>query len=162
MSDETAREIPRLATDAERRHLKAMTLQAVHSVGGGDAFEPATRVKQGALSKYGSNSFPEHFIPLDVALELDRLSGSPVLIGACARMLGYRLVPAGSSADDDLSLADAQSVAKETGDVVNLLLTLLTKGKPLDAADRRAVLKEVSEAKDSLYKLLAKLAGGAG
>lgn len=160
MSDDF-RQIPRLATDAERRHLKAITQQALHSIGGGDAFEASTRVKQGALSKYGSNSFPDHFIPVDVALELDRLAGAPNVIGAAARMLGYRLVPVDAAADNTFDLVDAQSVAKETGDVVNLLLALLSSGKNPDAADRKAVIKEVMEAKDSLYRVAMKIAGGA-
>ena len=155
------RPIPRLATDAERRHLKAITRQAVQSVGGADAFVPATRIEAAALSKYGGNAYPDAFMPADVMLELDRLAGAPLIVGALAGMLGYRLVPAGEDRAHELDIADAQAVAKETGDVVNLLLGILTSGRRLDAADRRSILKEVTEAKASLYRIVAKLAGGA-
>lgn len=154
------RDIPRLTTDAERRHLKGLTKAVLAGVNGGDAFAPSTRVEKAALSKYGSNSFPDHFIPLDVAIELDRFADAPALIGAAAAMLGFRLVPAAEVAEAELCVADAQSVAKEAGDVVNLLLTLLANGKRLDAADRRDLLKEVTECKASLYRI-SKLAGGA-
>ena len=156
----TSRDMPRLTTEEERRHLKTMTFMAVHSVGGGDAFEASTRVKQGVLSKYGSKSYPETFIPLDIAVELDRLGQSPVLIGACAKMLGYRLVPCGADDPLPLTLCDAKDVAKETSDVVNLLLVLLAGGKPLDEAGRRQIAKEVTEAKDKLNSILVKSMGG--
>jgi hypothetical protein len=161
MSDEALRTVPRLATDAERRHIKTVTRHALDAVGGGEAFSPATRVEKAALSKYAGPAYPDHFIPADVLLELDRLAGAPLLVSTLARMLGYRLVPAeGDAPQAKLDLSDAQSVAKETGDVVNLLLTLLSSGRDLDAADRREILREVTEAKAALYHLVVKLAGG--
>ncbi|MBZ9822316.1 hypothetical protein [Mesorhizobium sp. CA4] len=156
------RAIPRLTTDAERRHLKGLTRTVLAGVNGGDAFSPVTRVEKAVLSKYGSISFPDHFIPLDVAVELDRFADAPTLIGGAAAMLGYRLVPTGDADDaHQLTVADAQSVAKETSEVVTLLLTLLASGKKLDAADRQSVMKEVVEAKASLYRVVNKLSGGA-
>lgn len=160
LSLDDTRLIPRLSTDAERRRLKSVTEQGV-KLSGGTEFEPHTRVKKSALSKYGSQSEPDNFIPLDVALELDRHNGAPIVTSALAGMLGFRLVPVESDEEADVQLADAQSIAKETGDVVNLLLTLLTSGRKMNAADRQDVLREVTEAKASLYRLATKLAGGA-
>ncbi|MCA0027366.1 MULTISPECIES: hypothetical protein [unclassified Mesorhizobium] len=154
------RAIPRLTTDAERRHLKGLTRTVLAGVNGGDAFAPSTRVEKAALSKYGSNSFPDHFIPLDVAIELDRFGDAPALIGAAAAMLGFRLVPAGEAAGEEISVAASQSVAKETSDVVNLLLNLLAQRKHIDAADRRDILKEVTEAVAALYRVAARQGGG--
>lgn len=154
MSDND-RLIPRAASDAELRRLKSVTEQAVKLAGGGD-FEPHTRVKKAALSKYGSRSEPDHFIPLDVLVELDRHNGAPLIISTVAAMLGYRLVPAAEAEDAALAIEDAKLVAKETGDVVNLLLSLLTSGKRLDAADRQSLLREITEAKAVLYRLASK------
>lgn len=159
--DDDLRVIPRLASDADRRALKSATDTALEQARGGSAFEPFTRVKKAALSKYASPSEPEHFMPLDVALELDRRNGAPLLTATLAGMLGYRLVPAAQAEEDDLCLADAQAVAKETGDVVNLLLTLLASGKKLAAADRDMMLREVSEAKATLFRLAGKIGASA-
>lgn len=161
MQNDDFREVPRLIDDSERRRLKSITFSQISAVGGGEAFEPSTRVKQAALSNYGNKAVPDKFIPLDVAIELDRFAPAPLLIGTAAAMLGFRLEPIGPTASDVIGLADAQSVAKETGDVVNLLLTLLSSGKSLDEAGRRALVKEATEAIAPLYQLVAKLAGGA-
>ncbi|MBZ0161935.1 MAG: hypothetical protein K8H74_04410 [Notoacmeibacter sp.] len=160
MSDDDFRLIPRASTEAERRRLKSATEQAVKMAGGAD-FEPHTRVKKAALSKYGGMAEPDHFIPLDVILELDRHNGAPVITGVLARMQGFELRPIAAQEEDELQLGDAQAIAKETGDVVNLLLGLLTSGKRLDAADRRDLMREVAEAKATLYRLAAKVGGGA-
>lgn len=148
--------LPRLADDAERRRLKSATEQAVKLCGGAD-FESRTRVKKAALSKYGGISEPDNFIPLDIILELDRHNGAPLITSALARMLGFRLVPDNEAEEDSLRLADAQAIAKETGDVVNLLLSLLTSGERLDAGARQAILREVTEAHAALYRLASKV-----
>lgn len=152
--------LPPLVEDGERLRLKAATEQAVKLTGGAE-FELRSRVLKAALSKYGSRSQSDHFIPLDVALELDRHNGAPLVTSVLAGMQGYRLVPAGEIEESELALADAQTIAKETGDVVNLLLTLLASGRKIDAADRRDVLREVAEAKACLYRLANKVSGGA-
>lgn len=148
--------LPRLAEPAEITRLKSVTEQAI-KLSGGTQFETRTRVRKSALSKYGSASEPDAFLPLDVLLELDRHNGAPLVTSAVAGMLGYRLVPAEALEDAQLNLEDVQAIAKETGDVVNLLLGLLTSGKRLDAADRHRILREVTEAKATLYGLAAKI-----
>ncbi len=155
------RKVPRLIEDGELRRLKTITAGALKAVGGGDAFEPSTRVRQAALSNYGNLAVPEKFIPLDVAIELDRAATAPLLIGEAARMLGFRLEPIDGAAASGISVSDAQSVAKESGDVVNKLLEVLASGKPLAFADRQALLKEITEAFAPLYQLTVKLGGSA-
>jgi hypothetical protein len=159
MTNEPIRQVPRLISDEELRRLKTITAQALKAVGGGDAFEASTRVKQAALSNYGNNAVPDKFIPLDVAVELDRLAGAPLLLGAAARMLGFKLEPIASTENAGISVADVRSVAKESGDVVNKLLELLATGKPLALADRQMLLKEITEAFGPLYQLATKLGG---
>ena len=159
MSDD--RILPRLSSDNERRRLKAATETAV-KMSGGLAFEPHTRVRKAVLSKYGGVSEPDHFIPLDVILELDRHNGAPLITSALAAMLGFRLTPEAQSDEEEIGLADAQAIAKETGDVVNLLLSILTSKPRMDAADWRDVLREVTEAKAALFKLATKIGGGQG
>ncbi len=156
MSGDELRIIPRESTDDERRRLKSITARAVKMAGGAE-FEPHTRVKKAALSKYGGRAEPDHFVPLDIILELDRHNGAPMITGVLARMQGFELRPIRAEEEDDLHLGDAQAIAKETGDVVNLLLGLLTSGKRLDATDRSDLLREVTEAKAVLYRLSAKL-----
>ncbi|RVD15417.1 MAG: hypothetical protein EOS73_32120 [Mesorhizobium sp.] len=156
-NNDEIRTVPRLITDEELRRIKTLTSQAIKAVGGGDAFEPSTRVKQAALSNYGNNAVPDKFIPLDVAIELDRAAQAPLLLGGAARMLGYRLEPIDAPPATRVTMGDAQSVAKESSDVVNMLLALLASDKPLDAADRQALMKEITEAMGPLYKLVTKL-----
>lgn len=154
--------LPRLADPAELRRLKSATEQAV-KLSGGSAFEAKTRVRKGALSKYGSpdrEGETPHYIPLDVAVELDRHNGAPIVMSAAVGMLGYRLVPAGEIEAAELCYSDAQSIAKETSDVVNILLEVLASGNRLDAASRSTILREITEAKTALYKLSSKIHGG--
>lgn len=148
--------LPPLVTEEERRRLKGVADQAI-KLTGGSQIEPRSRVKKAALSKYGSASEPDAFIPIDVILEVDRHNAAPLITSTLAAMQGYRLVLAEEAEDAQLALADAQAVAKETGDVVNVLLSLLTSGRRMSAADRQEVLREIAEAKASLYRLASKI-----
>ena len=159
-ADEKPREVPRLIEDHELRSLKTTTFNQLRAVGGADAFAPSTRVLQPALSNYGNKALPDKVIPLDVAIELDRAAASPLLIGAAARMLDCELVPRGREAVAALGMADAREVAKETSDVVNVLLDFLSSGAPLDEALRRELLREIGEAKAKLYQLALKIVAG--
>lgn len=154
------RNVPRLIEDHELRALKTATFNQVRAVGGADMFAPSTRVLQPALSNYGNKALPDKVIPLDVAVELDRAAGSPLLIGAAAGMLGYELSPRSLPAPAALGMDDAREVAKETSDVVNVLLQFLASGASLDEALRRELLREIGEAKARLYQLALKIVAG--
>lgn len=162
MTDPDTNPLPRLAEDAELRRLKAATAEAV-KLSGGSQFESRTRVRRAALSKYGARpgatTEPDAYMPLDVALELDRYNGAPLIAATLAGMLGYRLVPEAQAEAEELQLSDAAAIAKETGDVVNALLAVLTAGKEISAADRQAILKEITEAKQALWRLTGKIGG---
>lgn len=154
--------LPRLAEAHELRRLKSATEQAL-KLAGLTEFEERTRVKKAVLSKYLTEE-PEgeqpHFMPLDIILEVDRHNGAPIVTSALAGMLGFRLVPTAEVEAAEVGYNDVHAISKETADVVNLLFEFLMSGRRLDAATRKELLRELTEAKQVLYRLAQKIAGG--
>ncbi|WP_223478723.1 phage regulatory CII family protein [Oricola indica] len=147
----------RASSDHDRLALKAAVRLALKRVGGGDCFCHATRVGAPALSNYANANRDDSHMPLDVALDLDRDAGAPIVVGALARLNGYRLVPlqaAGSAPD----LEDIATIARETGDVVSALATALVDGG-VDSREAADIRREIEEANAALNRLAAKLTG---
>lgn len=81
----------RPTTPKWRRGLKAVVRRLLELAGGVTSFEHVTRVKAPALSKYGSPDDETH-MPLDVAMDLMRDTGSNGILSYMAAELGYKLV----------------------------------------------------------------------
>lgn len=146
--------------------LKAVTRRGLDLAGGGGIACHSTRVNEAQLSKYASNSEDnaKAFVPIDIAVELDMLAGSPVITSHMADLLGYRLVPvapagdgAGDTASDMLTLGDALDIANEASDVVRRITEALADGQ-VCAADRRGIAGEIDEAIRALKQALKKVA----
>lgn len=151
----------RASSDHDRLALKAAVRLALKRVGGGDCFCHATRVGAPALSNYANANRDDSHMPLDVALDLDRDAGAPIIAGALARMNGYRLVPLQASGGDQPDLGDIAVIARETGDVVSALATALADGG-VDSREAADIRREIEEANAALNRLAAKLTGPGG
>lgn len=137
--------VPRPTTDHDRLALKAATRQALALAGGVSRFELATRVAAPALSKYGAVQEIAAFMPLDVAADLDRDLGAPVMAEAMAALAGYRLTPADAVAPGAPSLADVAKIMRESCDVADALTAALADGK-IGPAEARTIDREIEEA----------------
>nr|WP_278520099.1 phage regulatory CII family protein [Brucella anthropi] len=150
----------RTISEQEQRSLKLATDGAYILAGGISNILPFTRVGTSTLSKYASESddFRENFIPIDVAIEVDRRAKSPLIIRNAAALLGYELVPAQSQSSNSSPRApiteiDAHRVMKETMDVAQAIIEA-RKDDRIDAADRKIILKEAREAIRELERLV--------
>lgn len=137
--------IPRPTTEHDRLALKAATRHALTLAGGVSRFELATRVAAPVLSKYGAIHEAAAFMPLDVAADLDRDLGAPVMAEALAGLAGYRLTPADAARPGAPSLADVAKIMRESCDVADALTAALADGK-IGAAEARAIDCEIEEA----------------
>lgn len=129
--------------------LKGVTARALKLAGGAGVVQHSTRINEATLSKCASAS-PDNektFAAIDVAVEIDMLAQSPVIVGAMAEMLGFRLVPseAASEAARPLTLHDALVIANEAADVVKAITEALADDGEIDASENRVITREVDE-----------------
>jgi len=151
----------RTISEQEQRSLKSATDGAYALAGGISCILPFTRVGTSTLSKYASFNDEHHdsFMPLDVAIEVDRKAKSPTIIKQAAELLGYELVAANAVIDGDnapLTAMDAHRVMSETMDVSQAVLAALADGR-IDAGERKTIAKEAREAMRALEDLLRKV-----
>ena len=129
--------------------------------GGVSLFLRLTRLRgTSQLTKYASSNEDdrETFMPIDVAVDLDRAARTPIVTGAMAALLGYRLEPLSASVADaeKLSEKDAHHILSEAMDVSRTLLAAYADGR-IDAAERRQLRREVRELIRAAEIILAKL-----
>ena len=148
----------RASTPDDRRALKAAVRRAGKLAGGFASVCHVTRVGESDLSKYAGIDHADRHCPVDVALELDREAGSPVIVATMAGLLGYRLVSAGAAASGGVCLREVARVAVESADVVAAVAAALADGK-LDAADLTLIDREVEEACKVLRSVQARVRG---
>ncbi|WP_273794341.1 phage regulatory CII family protein [Brucella intermedia] len=141
----------RTISEPERRTLKAATDGAYVLSGGISRILDFTRVSTSQLSKYASfgDDNADSFVPVDVAIEIDRAAKSPVIVKEMAALLGYGLIPLRPDSDQSeyqaVTEADGYRALKETMDVVQAVIDARADGG-IDAADRKNVRKEIREA----------------
>ena len=135
----------RASTAGERLALKAAVRRAAKMAGGGASVQHALRVGEADLSRYGSPEHAARHCPIDVALDLDREAGAPVIVAALAGLLGYRLVLVDAEPAQGVTPDDISAVTVETAEAVKALCDRLGKG-PASAADKAAIHKEIEEA----------------
>lgn len=129
--------------------LKGVTARGLKLADGASAVQHSTRVNEATLSKYASRA-PENaknFVPVDIAVEIDMLAQSPVIVGAMAEMLGYSLVPSEASqeAARPLTMHDALVIANEAADVVKAITEALADDGEIDGEENRIITREVDE-----------------
>ena len=154
----------RTISEQEQRSLKAATDGAYVLGGGISCVLPFTRVGVSTLSKYASYNDEHHdsFIPVDVAIEIDRRAKTPVIVRAMAALLGFDLVPVSSNVRDipaspaPLSEKDALRVMSESMDVSQAILRALDDNR-IDALERKGIAKELRESIRAQEEVLCRL-----
>ena len=135
----------RETTPQERRALSLSVKRAAKLGGGAASVQHMTRVGEADLSRYGAPDQDDRHCPIDVAVELDRMAGGPVIVAAMASMLGYRLVAEARGAGADLCLREVGRITSESAEVVSAILDAMSDGR-LCEADRRRINMEIEEA----------------
>lgn len=154
----------RAITDKEGMMLKASFRRSLDQAGGGEAFQHTTRMKAANLSKCGSANEDnmDKFVGIDVAVECDREAGSPIIVGAMADLLGFKLVPVeqdAPAADGGMvTIKDALLVSNEAGDVVRAI-TLALEDDKLDAFEKLEIIGQTDELIKALHGILKRIGG---
>jgi hypothetical protein len=142
------------------RSLKCVCSVAYDLAGGNTLFQHSTRVVVSQLSKYASLNEDDEksYMPIDVAVDLDRAAGSPIITGTMAQLLGFRLEPlsAAVAEGDKLSERDAHKLLSEAMDVSQALLAAFADGR-IDALERKRLRVELREVIRAAEMILAKL-----
>lgn len=151
----------RSISDKQALTLKASTRRAIDMAGGGESFQHVTRVNGGQLSKYGSQAEEKSFMPIDVAVEADLEANSPIIVGAMAEILGYKLVPNGGAANAaalrPVTVKDALRIANEAADVVKAITEALSNDDLIDGVEERVITREIDEAISAFQDVLGRL-----
>lgn len=142
----------RPSNEHERNLLKSATRRALNQVGTADAFSQETRVQAPALSKYAANHEHSSFIPIDVALDLDRAAGTPAILTEFAALQGYGLVASSGKSRAQPCVSMIGPIIRTTGDVSAVTLDALADGK-LTPNERNAIVSEIDEAMAALSVL---------
>lgn len=155
----------RRPTSADDREDLKMRVRAALRAVRANAFALVTRGEEGTLSRYGSDTFPDTHMPIDVLADLEREhmdkfgAPSPVL-SQLAALIGMKLVPAGEGdGAASVGLGDILDVSREGADVVQSLGRALADGR-VDGRERDEVRGEIAQNIVALQVLDRKLAGG--
>lgn len=145
----------RPTTPKELLRLKAASRRAVELAGDVTAVERITRVRKAALSKYTAVHETAYFMPVDVALDIDRDTGEPVILREMAALEGYDLAPrrgARNATGGNAMLARAHLVGRLTREVADVVAEVLAADADgvITPRERSALLKEIDEAQGAL------------
>lgn len=148
----------RASKEDQLKALKVGSYRLVDACGDG-LVVPMTRVKASALSKYKAVHDLEHFMPVDVVLDLELVAGYPILTEVMARLHGKRLVSAERDPAESCVVAVRESLEAVEDDTARLRLTIreaVADGK-LDQAEKieiRRKLDQLRKTIDDLEELL--------
>lgn len=127
----------RIYSRADYLALKTATKEAVEACGPITETAKRTRLDAGTISRAG-NPNESNFIPLDVALDLDSLSGDAKILRAYAALLGFELVRRKSEqAITKEIISQAGDVAEQSGDLVSETIKAAADGSLTPAEAKR-------------------------
>lgn len=147
-------DMDRLISAAERLDLKANTERGLTLAGGGINFKYYTRVGTTQLHRY-HHPHEKDFVPLDVAIEMDRKACAPINIGAGARLLGYRLEQV-SAPKSEQSLTEAITTSIRECSEAHARSLEAGNARWISADGLRDICRESDEAIESLIRLKSK------
>ena len=132
--------LPRPTTEQERLALKATVRHVMELAGGPTGFAHVTRVEAAVLSKYATPSYDCHHMPIDIALDLMRDTGSNGIVSAMAAALGYKLVALDAAPEGGAlpTISDISRLGRECQDVIDAISEALIDGH-ISAADERRI-----------------------
>ncbi|GAK33270.1 hypothetical protein JCM17846_18320 [Iodidimonas nitroreducens] len=145
------------------RALKLATRDLYRALGGQEVAADFAGRSQSRLSHYCNTTNPAmaaEFIPADILVRLEPLTGIPYVTRLLAHASGYALVPLGVASKEDRPWAGRLAdLIREAGDVAAHLADSLAEDGRVSAADvvRRDLHGEVREAIQVLVDLNAAL-----
>jgi hypothetical protein len=140
--------------------IKSATRRACEDAGPLHSIADCTRSDPSQLSRYGNPEKPE-FIPLDVAMDLDALSGGDRLLRAWAELRGYELVRDEKGVAIEDMNRHIGAVGVETGELIsemcNAIADQVITPREAEAIERRAedVLDNVALLKADMRRIRA-------
>lgn len=137
--------------------LKSATHKAVKLAGPLAEVCRHTRLDAGTISRAG-NMAESNFLPLDVAVDLDKLAGDDVILRAMARLRGYELVPIKKAHCAIDLVRDAGDAAKETGELVKAIADAARDGR-YSPREAREIDGEAAEAEGVIASIRKRLHG---
>jgi hypothetical protein len=137
-----AKEDMRASTPDDRLALKAAVRRAAKLAGGAASVQHMTRASESDLSKYASSEHADRHCPIDVAIELDREAGSPVILAAMAQLVGYRLVALERDGEEEIDMRDLARIAVDASRVIEDVTRALENGD-IDAAEDRQIAIDI-------------------
>lgn len=128
--------------------------------GGPSLVQHGTRVVVSQLSKYASEQ-DDHlktFMPIDVAVDVDRAAKSPVITSRMAEMLGFRLVPLDEAvkAEPGLSEGDALQIMDEATELWRMTRAAFADGR-IDALEKKTLCLQLHQLIRAAGAILEKL-----
>lgn len=112
--------IRKFGADAYLR-LKAATRAVISQAGGTEWAARGSRVQKSNLSDYQNVNRDDVFMPIDVALDLEALTGDPFVTRALAREQGHTLIKLPRPLDRQSWIECLGSISKECGETISAL-----------------------------------------
>lgn len=138
-------------TRADYLAIKSATRRACEDAGPLHQIADSTRADPAALSRYGNPERPE-FIPLDIAMDLDALSGGDRILKAWAELRGFDLVKNERGVAVECTFRHIANVGRAAGDLQGTMCEAVSDGKvtPLEAARIERAATNLDDATDLL------------
>lgn len=147
-------------SETEYLSLKRVLDVAYELAGGVTVFQYVTRVVTSQLSKYASTDAENErkFIPVDIAVDLDRAAKRPMITGKMAELLGYRLEPLENriSIVGPLSETDALLIMDEATVLWRMTRDAFADGR-IDALERKQLRLKLHELIRAASRIIQKL-----
>lgn len=134
-------------TRADYLAIKSATRRACEDAGPLHQIADSTRADPASLSRYGNADRPE-FIPIDVAMDVDALSGGDRILRAWAEARGYALVREDKGVATESPMHDAAAILREAGEAVSALADVVKRPTPVTAAKAERELADLGDVVD--------------
>lgn len=149
----------RISSDFERNALKSAARSALSLIGPAKQLVAVSRISEGHLSKCINRDLPD-FLPVDVALEADRLAGAPVIVSAMADLLGFRLVPLDGESASAFDAAKGLDIVADAVAMAQTMREAAADGR-IDELERREISDRINGQIKALQDTLRAVNGGA-
>lgn len=138
-------------TRADYLAIKSATRRACEDAGPLHQIADSTRADPAALSRYGNADRPE-FIPIDIAMDLDALSGGDRILRAWAELRGYELIRDEKGVAIEDTLRHVGEVGRAAGQLHSTMCEAVADGKvtPLEAARIERAASVLDDANENL------------
>lgn len=142
--------------------LKTATRRLIRSCGGVESAAMVTRVGKSALSDYQNPTMVDHFMPIDVVVDLERDSGTDHVTQALCRVAGGFFERAGVNTHGALVglCGHLPGIGQSAGEIMAETAKILADGK-ISAEERLDLITQLDKCIDYLLAARKSLLGAA-